>query len=102
MVATNELFLDASPESVKHNYQDDCLQHSWVQGHAEPLEGPSVLQLGGSDTHQLQEVAQAVLEMARRGGRQCDYTAINLNCNSPKSKVAGKGCSGAALMDDSE
>jgi tRNA-dihydrouridine synthase A len=30
----------------------------------------------------------------------CDYTAINLNCGCPSPKVAGKGCFGAALMDE--
>ena len=30
----------------------------------------------------------------------CDYTGLNLNCGCPSPKVAGKGCFGAALMDD--
>lgn len=67
------------------------------QGKTKP-EGPSVLQLGGSDPQQLREAAQTVMEMTERGW--CDYTAINLNCGCPSPKVAGKGCFGAALMDD--
>lgn len=66
-----------------------------AQGCVEPLEGPSVLQLGGSSPELLYEAAQAVLE--------CDtanYTAFNLNCGCPSPKVANKGCFGAALMDD--
>jgi len=30
----------------------------------------------------------------------CDYTALGLNCGCPSPKVAGKGCFGAALMDN--
>lgn len=61
-----------------------------------PLEGASVLQLGGSDPLQMYEAAQCVMEM----DEFCDYTALNLNCGCPSPKVAGKGCFGAALMDD--
>jgi tRNA-dihydrouridine synthase A len=77
-------------------YDDSYLQRYLRQGQVEPLEGPSVLQLGGSDPQQMYEAALAVMEM----DNQCDYTAINLNCGCPSPKVAGKGCFGAALMDD--
>lgn len=63
-------------------------------------EGPSVLQLGGSDPGQLQQACETVLELTERG--YCDYTAINLNCGCPSPKVAGKGCFGAALMQEPE
>ncbi|EEC44315.1 predicted protein, partial [Phaeodactylum tricornutum CCAP 1055/1] len=68
-----------------------------AQGRVMP-EGPSVLQLGGSDPEQMFQAAQTVLDMTARG--HCDYTAINLNCGCPSPKVAGKGCFGAALMDE--
>jgi tRNA-dihydrouridine synthase A len=68
------------------------------QGRVQPLEVASVLQLGGSDPKQLFEAAQTVMDMTDRG--HCDYTALNLNCGCPSPKVAGKGCFGAALMDD--
>jgi tRNA-dihydrouridine synthase A len=63
-------------------------------------EGPSVLQLGGSDPTQLQQACETLLELTERG--YCDYTAVNLNCGCPSPKVAGKGCFGAALMQEPE
>jgi len=61
-------------------------------------EGPSVLQLGGSDPSQLSTAVATVSELTQRG--YCDYTAINLNCGCPSPKVAGRGRFGAALMED--
>ena len=61
-------------------------------------EGPSVLQLGGSDPNQLEEACDTLMQLTQRG--YCDYTAVNLNCGCPSPKVAGKGCFGAALMDE--
>jgi len=61
-------------------------------------EGPSVLQLGGSDPEQLATAAQCIEELTKEGF--CDYTALNLNCGCPSEKVAGKGCFGAAMMRD--
>jgi tRNA-dihydrouridine synthase A len=63
-------------------------------------EGPSVLQLGGSDPLQLSEACDTLLQLTERN--YCDYTAVNLNCGCPSPKVAGKGCFGAALMDEPE
>lgn len=75
-------------------------------------EGPSVLQLGGSDPNQLFLAAKTVYEFnqmhhnqQQQGEEQqppifCDYTSINLNCGCPSPKVAGKGCFGAALMQE--
>jgi tRNA-dihydrouridine synthase A len=87
----------------KH-YNDDFLQRYLGQAqHPREdgrFEGPSVLQLGGSDPQLLYEAAQTVLEMTERG--HCHYTALNLNCGCPSPKVAGKGCFGAALMDEPE
>eukprot|EP00569_Conticribra_weissflogii_P019566 CAMPEP_0171424704 /NCGR_PEP_ID=MMETSP0881-20121228/2861_1 /TAXON_ID=67004 /ORGANISM="Thalassiosira weissflogii, Strain CCMP1336" /LENGTH=364 /DNA_ID=CAMNT_0011943903 /DNA_START=143 /DNA_END=1234 /DNA_ORIENTATION=- len=81
------------------------------QGHHP--EGPSVLQLGGSDPHQMRRAARTVYEFRELQKLQssssshlhplpvhCDYTAINLNCGCPSPKVAGKGCFGAALMEE--
>mmetsp|Transcript_10035 Transcript_10035/g.19814 ORF Transcript_10035/g.19814 Transcript_10035/m.19814 type:complete len:571 (-) Transcript_10035:79-1791(-) len=87
-----------SPQEVRENYSDNYLQRYLTQGRVEPLEGPSVLQLGGSDPKSLYEAALTVMEMTDRG--HCDYTALNLNCGCPSPKVAGKGCFGAALMDE--
>lgn len=63
-------------------------------------EGPSVLQLGGSDPQQMEQACDTVLQLTERG--YCDYTAVNLNCGCPSPKVAGKGCFGAALMQEPE
>ena len=80
------------------------------QGHNP--EGASVLQLGGSDPDQLFLAAQTVYEFNQMQHMQqhadteqqlpihCDYSAINLNCGCPSPKVAGKGCFGAALMQE--
>jgi tRNA-dihydrouridine synthase A len=81
-----------------------------------PREGPSILQLGGSDPQLLFEASRTAAEMSRLSYRDldpsiaddsahadvkvCDYTGLNLNCGCPSPKVAGKGCFGAALMDD--
>jgi tRNA-dihydrouridine synthase A len=82
-------------------YDDAYLRRFLGQAvHVPPMEGASVLQLGGSDPVQMYTAAQTVLEMTQRG--HCDYTAINLNCGCPSPKVAGKGCFGAALMEDPE
>ncbi|KAL3943386.1 MAG: hypothetical protein SGBAC_002552 [Bacillariaceae sp.] len=85
-------------EEVQDNYSDQYLQRYLKQGKVDPLEGASVLQLGGSDPKQMYEAAEVVMDMEKRGW--CDYTAINLNCGCPSPKVAGKGCFGAALMDE--
>lgn len=89
------------------------------QGHNS--EGASVLQLGGSDPDQLYLASKTVYEfnqlahMEQQQRQQppsssssssppifCDYTALNLNCGCPSPKVAGKGCFGAALMQDAQ
>lgn len=90
--------LPPSAQEIRDNYPDQYLQRFLNQGRIQPLEGPSVLQLGGSDPAILYEAAQSVMDMTNRG--HCDYTALNLNCGCPSPKVAGKGCFGAALMDD--
>ena len=74
------------------------LRRFLAQGTVAPLEGASVLQLGGSDPEQLYQAAQCVTEFVQ--ANICDYTALNLNCGCPSPKVAGKGCFGAALMED--
>ena len=83
-------------------------------GQGRAPEGASVLQLGGSDPIQMELAAKTVLEFnhmhfRQRGGGEiirhpinCDYTALNLNCGCPSPKVAGKGCFGAALMQEPE
>jgi len=63
-------------------------------------EGPSVLQLGGSDPEQLEQACDILTQLSERG--YCDYTAVNLNCGCPSPKVAGKGCFGAALIKEPE
>jgi tRNA-dihydrouridine synthase A len=90
----------AGETHIRNSYDDQFLRRYLGQGCVEPLEGPSVLQLGGSDPQQLYDACQTIMDMTARGW--CDYTAINLNCGCPSPKVAGKGCFGAALMDDPE
>jgi tRNA-dihydrouridine synthase A len=87
----------ASPRELRETYSDRYLRRYLAQGRVLPLEGASVLQLGGSDPQQMFEAAETVVDMTERGW--CDYTALNLNCGCPSPKVAGKGCFGAALME---
>jgi tRNA-dihydrouridine synthase A len=87
---------EATKDEIQKGYDDFYLRRSLSQCQMPPLEGPSVLQVGGSDPRHMYDAAQTVLEMRDRG--VCDYTAINLNCGCPSPKVAGKGCFGAALM----
>mmetsp|Transcript_20034 Transcript_20034/g.29706 ORF Transcript_20034/g.29706 Transcript_20034/m.29706 type:complete len:514 (-) Transcript_20034:34-1575(-) len=97
-----EEFRTSNPQALnnelRRGYTDTYLRRYLSQGRVSPLEGPSVLQIGGSDPEQMFIAAQTVCDMAERN--ICDYTAINLNCGCPSPKVAGKGCFGAALMDD--
>ncbi|KAL7462200.1 hypothetical protein ACHAXS_002596 [Conticribra weissflogii] len=116
----------SSPEGAKdsslldwvdhnHNFDPSYLLRFLGQGHNP--EGPSVLQLGGSDPPQMKLAARTVYEFHELQQRQrqttsqpaassssfpihCDYTAINLNCGCPSPKVAGKGRFGAALMGE--
>jgi tRNA-dihydrouridine synthase len=88
----------ATESQVRQGYDDVYLRRYLSQGFIEPLEGPSVLQVGGSDPQQMHDASQTVMDMAKRG--ICDYTAIDSNCGCPSPKVAGKGCFGAALMED--
>jgi tRNA-dihydrouridine synthase A len=80
------------------NYENSYLLRYLQQGYVEPLEGASVLQLGGSDPQQMYDAAATIMELTKQG--YCNYTAINLNCGCPSPKVAGKGCFGAALMQE--
>ena len=89
MVAANALAHEWPTEDVSYLYRFLAQSKD---------EGASVLQLGGSCPEQLFKAGQCIVDMSDRG--HCDYTAINLNCGCPSSKVAGKGCFGAALMDD--
>lgn len=55
---------------------------------------PTVLQLGGSEPHEL----AAACELAA----DYEYAEVNLNCGCPSPRVAGRGCFGAALMREPE
>lgn len=115
MVAANALaheragmidkYMQENPESdvfsAQSNYDDQFMRRYLGQAVlVPPEEGGCVLQLGGSDPDQMFQAAQSVMDMTERG--LCDYTAININCGCPSPKVAGKGCFGAALMDEPE
>ena len=91
---------DATEIELSQNYDGSYLNRFLGQSgiRVPPVEGASVLQLGGSDPEQLHAATKTVMEMTDRGF--CDYTAINLNAGCPSPKVAGKGCFGAALMDN--
>lgn len=54
------------------------------------VEGPLVLQLGGSDPGQMRDAARIAYKYG--------YREMNINCGCPSEKVAGAGCFGAALM----
>jgi tRNA-dihydrouridine synthase A len=123
MVSANAIAYESrnvQPDSnhVSENQPDECGLAKWrnTQKNDEhpalylgrflassPIEGPSVLQLGGSDPQLLQEAARVVHEMSLSSSSlpfACDYSGLNLNCGCPSPKVAGKGCFGAALMSD--
>lgn len=99
-----------SKSLVDTNFDPSYILRFLGQGH-NPEEA-SVLQLGGSDPDQLYLAAQTVYEFNQMQQKQiqqndneqtpiyCDYSAINLNCGCPSPKVAGKGCFGAALMQE--
>jgi tRNA-dihydrouridine synthase A len=87
-------------DDARHRYDPNYIVHRYIgQSTLPPAAGPSVLQLGGSDPNQLYEATQIVMDLVDRGYPSCDYTALNLNCGCPSPKVAGKGCFGAALME---
>ncbi|KAL7510206.1 hypothetical protein ACHAXN_007159 [Cyclotella atomus] len=117
MVAANAIVheRDGALSSDSGKLNSNYLLRFLGQGHNN--EGASVLQLGGSDPDQLYIAAKTVYEFHQLHTRQwlqlselderdppvfCDYTALNLNCGCPSSKVAGKGCFGAALMSEPE
>jgi len=108
--SSSSLLDGASAEEL--SFDPSYLLRFLGQGHN--AEGASVLQLGGSDPDQLFLASKTVYEfnqLAQMHQQQsssnnnnapifCDYTALNLNCGCPSPKVAGKGCFGAALMQD--
>ncbi|KAL3797377.1 hypothetical protein HJC23_010503 [Cyclotella cryptica] len=122
MVAANAIAHEREDSlSDSGSFNPSYLLRFLGQGHNS--EGASVLQLGGSDPDQLFLAAKTVYEFNQLHHRKhssdihsmqeqqtpqdryqppiyCDYTALNLNCGCPSSKVAGKGCFGAALMSE--
>jgi len=56
----------ASDGEVAAGYSDQYLRRYLAQGQVQPLEGPSVLQLGGSDPAQMFEAAQTVMDLRDR------------------------------------
>mmetsp|Transcript_19962 Transcript_19962/g.28282 ORF Transcript_19962/g.28282 Transcript_19962/m.28282 type:complete len:140 (-) Transcript_19962:6-425(-) len=54
----------ASDGEVAAGYSDQYLRRYLAQGQVQPLEGPSVLQLGGSDPAQMFEAAQTSFSAA--------------------------------------
>ena len=54
------------------------------------VEEPLVLQLGGSDPHQMGEASKIAVKYG--------YKEININAGCPSEKVSDQGCFGAALM----
>ena len=89
----------ADAKAAQLQYDDQFMRRYLGQAvYVPPAEGASVLQLGGSDPQQMYEAGQAIVDMTDRG--HCEYTAININCGCPSPKVAGKGCFGAALMEE--
>jgi len=93
-----QFFQNQQAHDPNSEVDDWQLRRFLSQSHLERDVHKSVLQLGGSDPAQLYTSAVALMDRTNRG--ECDYTAINLNCGCPSPKVAGKGCFGAALMDD--
>jgi tRNA-dihydrouridine synthase A len=109
MVTANAI-VHQQQKILSQDFSSDPIQQAHTlhrflgQGAVEPLEGPSVLQLGGSDPAILAMATATVLNASNfrreyHNSGFCDYTAINLNCGCPSPKVAGSGCFGAALME---
>jgi len=104
---SNTLHDDSIKDISNHGYDMSYLRRYLGQSRRHPTsilpcsniyEGPSVLQIGGSDVQTLYDATRTVMELTSQ--QYCDYTAINLNCGCPSPKVAGKGCFGAALMNE--
>jgi len=82
----------------QQHYSDHYLHRFLAQGRVAPLEGASVLQLGGSDPEQLYQAARCVTELSQRrmadGDSVCyyDYTALNLNCGACVCACASSCC----------
>ena len=70
---------------IRGNYRDQYLQRFLNQGRVQPFEGPSVLQLGGSDPTQLYQATQAVMEMVRLSNKRKNEMEFSLlgPSNSP-------------------
>ena len=114
--SSSSLLLDDAGSEGELSFDPSYLLRFLGQGHNP--EGASVLQLGGSDPDQLFLASKTVYEfnqLSRMHQQKqsssssnnnapifCDYTALNLNCGCPSPKVAGKGCFGAALMQDAQ
>lgn len=99
IVQQHQKYITAQSDPMTHpnRYLDKLIG----QGRVEPLEGPCVLQLGGSNPDILGQATAIVFEQSQQQQHPlCDYTAINLNCGCPSPKVAGSGCFGAALMSE--
>eukprot|EP00371_Babesia_bovis_P000264 XP_001608911.1 dihydrouridine synthase (Dus) domain containing protein [Babesia bovis T2Bo] len=60
--------------------------------HCDANEHPIVLQLGGNNLDSLSKAGNIALGYG--------YTEFNLNVGCPSTRVSGKGCFGAALMND--
>jgi len=96
---TNSVLIEQSQLDVdQFDYDMTYLRRFIGQAQGSHLEGPSVLQLGGSDPHILSEASSTIMDLTSRD--YCDYTALNLNCGCPSQKVASKGFFGAALMEE--
>ncbi|GFE55748.1 dihydrouridine synthase [Babesia ovis] len=81
----SEMMPDASLIYGEKEKVDQMLQCS-------PNESPLVLQLGGNNVENLTKAAKIALAYG--------YDEVNINAGCPSSRVSGKGCFGAALMND--
>ncbi|ORM40509.1 tRNA-dihydrouridine(20/20a) synthase [Babesia sp. Xinjiang] len=71
-------------------YGDKDKVHQLLQ--FSPNERPIVVQLGGNNIDTLRQAAKIALSYG--------YDEVNLNAGCPSARVSGKGCFGAALMNE--
>lgn len=86
--------LPPSGDDEEVELTDDLKKYcGWWDGHGDVSPHPTICQIGSNDPP---EAAFAV-----RVARGCGYNGVDLNCECPSDRVAGR-CFGAALMKDQD
>jgi len=97
--ASCELLSSSSSSGTEEEEEDielsrDLIKYcGWWDGHADVSPHPTVCQIGSNDPDEA--------AFATRVVQKCGYDGIDLNCECPSDRVAGR-CFGAALMKDQD